>query len=68
MNYQVLAGVPTTAISFDVSLLGLLAGGVLLVCVGALLFHASADWRASVTPTWLTRDSRSPRLRLVSQD
>jgi hypothetical protein len=53
MNYDVVAGaVPTLTLTIEMTWLGAALGLVVLVGFVALAWHASADWRASITPAW----------------
>lgn len=58
MTFQVLPGTsaPTIALTFDFSfsIAGWVLVGLLCCGFGILAWYASADWRASVTPAWLT--------------
>lgn len=58
MTFQLLPGTsaPTIALTFDFSLsiAGWIVVGLLCCGFGMLAWYASADWRASVTPEWLT--------------
>jgi hypothetical protein len=58
MTYELLPGasVPTVALTFEFSLsvAGWVTAGLLCCGLGALAWYASADWRASITPSWWT--------------
>jgi hypothetical protein len=67
MTYQLLPGasVPTVALTFEFSLsvAGWIVAGLLCCGLGLLAWYASADWRASVTPSWWTLGSGGVRAR-----
>lgn len=54
---------PTIALEFSFSVAGWIILGVLCCGLGVLAWYASADWRASVTPSWWTLGSGSVRAR-----